>query len=190
MGSDPFTLSRPESGHRGDLPIAIQHEEIRAASTLLTVAAERDPVCQHVPLTVADLTPTFESQPGHEAPRRCKVCAHLAGAERILTPEARFHAVRRQDGKAVIRTFSGQEYLKDLAAMKQSVRERIWNPDVRVRESIASVWTPYDVWIDGKFSHCGIDSFDLVKTDEGWKIAGGTYTVEARCEPSPLGPVK
>ena len=51
---------------------------------------------------------------------------------------------------------------------------------------IATVWTPYDFWIDGKFSHCGIDAFDLVKTDEGWKIAGGSYTLEdkVRAEPA------
>ena len=36
----------------------------------------------------------------------------------------------------------------------------------------------------------GINAFDLVKTAEGWKIAGGIYTVESKCEPSPLGPLK
>jgi hypothetical protein len=35
----------------------------------------------------------------------------------------------------------------------------------------------------------GVDAFDL-KTDEGWRIAGGAYTVESKCEPSPLGPLK
>jgi hypothetical protein len=55
---------------------------------------------------------------------------------------------------------------------------------------IATVWAPYDFWIDGKFSHCGVDAFDLIKTDKGWRIAGGAYTVELKCEPSPLGPLK
>ena len=55
---------------------------------------------------------------------------------------------------------------------------------------IATVWAPYDFWIDGKLSHCGIDAFDLIKTEDGWKIAGGVYTVESNCAPSPLGPLK
>jgi hypothetical protein len=114
----------------------------------------------------------------------------VAGARRILTPEGRFYAVREQDGKSTMRTFTNEEYLKTLSERKQKVRERMWNPDVRIRGSIASVWTPYDFWIDGKLSHCGIDSFDLVKTAEGWKLAGGTYTNERNCEPSPLGPLK
>lgn len=114
----------------------------------------------------------------------------VEGARRILMPRAAFHAVRQRDGKPVIRAFTTDEYLEDLAGMKPAVRERMWSPDVRLRGSIATVWTPYDFWTDGKFSHCGIDAFDLIKTDEGWKISGGAYTVEATCEPSPLGPLK
>jgi len=73
---------------------------------------------------------------------------------------------------------------------KEISRERIWNPEVRVHGSIATVWAPYDFWVDGKFSHCGVDAFDLIKTPDGWKIAGGVFTMEAKCEPSPLGPPK
>jgi hypothetical protein len=110
------------------------------------------------------------------------------GARKILMPQGRFHAVRMRDGN--IRSFSNEEYFADLQAAKRTMRERIWNPEVRVRGAIATVWTPYDFWIDGKYSHCGIDAFDLVKTEEGWKIAGGSYTLEEKCEPSPLGPLK
>jgi hypothetical protein len=70
------------------------------------------------------------------------------------------------------------------------MRERIWNPDVRIHGLIATVWAAYDFWIDGKLSHCGVDAFDLIKTPEGWRIAGGVYTVETQCSPSPLGPLK
>jgi hypothetical protein len=114
----------------------------------------------------------------------------VEGARRLLMPRGAFHAMRERDGKPVIRAFTTEEYLKDLAGMKPSVRERMWSPEVRIRGAIAAVWTPYDFWIDGKFSHCGIDAFDLIKTDEGWKLAGGAYTVEAKCDPSPLGPLK
>jgi hypothetical protein len=115
-------------------------------------------------------------------------------ARQILLPQSRFYAVGEQAGKAGkaarIRTFTAEEYLFDLPVMKQRVRERIWNPDVRIRGFIANVWTPYDFWADGKLSHCGIDSFDLIKTDQGWRIAGGSYTIEAKCETSPLGKPK
>lgn len=114
----------------------------------------------------------------------------IEGARKILQPQGRFHAMRMRDGKPDVRAFSNEEYFADLKASKRAMRERMWNPDVRIHGLIATVWTPYDFWIDGKFSHCGIDAFDLIKTEEGWKIAGGSYTIESTCEPSPLGPLK
>lgn len=114
----------------------------------------------------------------------------VEGARKILQPQGRFHATRMRDGKPDIRAFSNEEYFADLQAAKTKMQERIWNQEVRIRGTIATVWAPYDFWIDGKFSHCGIDAFDLIKTEEGWKLAGGVYTLESKCDPSPLGPLK
>jgi hypothetical protein len=111
----------------------------------------------------------------------------IEGAREILVPQGRFHAMR---AGAEPRSLSNEEYLAQLQASKQTMRERIWNPEVRVHGSIATMWAPYDFWIDGKFSHCGIDAFDLIKTEKGWQIAGGAYTLESKCQPSPLGPLK
>jgi hypothetical protein len=69
------------------------------------------------------------------------------------------------------------------AAGSPSMRERYWDPVVHVRGSLAVVWTPYEFWIDGKTSHCGIDVFDMMKEGGVWKIANVMYTVEpAACE--------
>jgi hypothetical protein len=114
----------------------------------------------------------------------------VEGARAILQPQGRFHAMRMRDGKPDVRAFSNEEYFADLQASKQLMRERIWNPEVRINGLIATMWAPYDFWIDGKLSHCGVDAFDLIKTGDGWKIAGGVYTLETKCAPSPLGPLK
>lgn len=153
--------------------LLIQLSAIAAAQGQPAPAAERDAILK----TVQAFFDTMSTK-------------DVEGARRMLMPRGAFHAMREQDGKPVIRAFTSEEYLRDLAVMKQAMRERMWNPEVRIRGAVAAVWTPYDFWIDGKFSHCGVDAFDLVKTDEGWKIGGGTYTVEAKCDPSPLGPLK
>lgn len=114
----------------------------------------------------------------------------VEGARKILQPQGRFHAMRMRDGKPDVRAFSNEEYFADLKASEQPMRERIWNPDVRVHGLIATVVAPYDFWLGGKFSHCGVDAFDLIKTEDGWKLAGGVYTIESKCQPSPLGPLK
>ena len=58
-------------------------------------------------------------------------------------------------------------------------RER-WTsePTVMIRGPIAVVWGEYEFYIDGEFSHCGVDSVDLVKVDGVWKIANWMWTVE------------
>ena len=115
---------------------------------------------------------------------------NVEGAREILQPQGRFHAMTMKDGKPDVRAFANEEYFANLEASKQKMQERIWNADVRINGLIANVTAPYDFWIDGKFSHCGVDSFDLIKTGDGWKIAGGVYTVEQKCPPSPLGALK
>ena len=114
----------------------------------------------------------------------------IEGARNVLQEQGRFHAMRMRDGNPDVRAFANEEYFADLKASKQKMQERIWNPEVRISGLIATVWAPYDFWIDGKFSHCGVDQFDLIKTADGWKIAGGVYTLESKCAPSPLGPLK
>jgi hypothetical protein len=62
-------------------------------------------------------------------------------------------------------------------------RERYWSPTVLVRGGIAVVWAPYEFWIDGKTSHCGIDVFDFVKIEGAWRVSNAMWTVEpGACE--------
>lgn len=86
---------------------------------------------------------------------------------------------------------AGADFASRIAANKSRLLERIWNPTVLIRGRIAVVWAEYDFHADGKFGHCGVDSFDLLKTEDGWKISAIQYTSETEhCKPSPLGPPK
>jgi len=58
------------------------------------------------------------------------------------------------------------------------LRERYWSPTVLVRGSIATVWAPYEFWVDDKTSHCGIDSFSFVKVRGRWLLSNSQWTVE------------
>jgi hypothetical protein len=91
-------------------------------------------------------------------------------------------------GKAVITPV--EKWADHIGASKSGMLERMWNPKVMEQGSIATVWAEYDFHLDGTFSHCGIDSFTMLKTEAGWKIAGLSYTREKSCAPSPLGPPK
>ncbi len=113
--------------------------------------------------------------------------AHDGDAIRaLLTPDARFTSVREN---GTVTTTAGEQFASRVAGMKDALLERMWNPKVLLKGRIAEVWAEYDFYAGGKFGHCGVDSFSLVKTAEGWRISGIAYTVETSgCTPSPLGP--
>jgi hypothetical protein len=55
--------------------------------------------------------------------------------------------------------------------------ERILSYQIQVDGSMASAWTPYKFYVNDTFSHCGVNSFQLVKLAEGWKIV---YIIDTR----------
>ncbi len=112
------------------------------------------------------------------------------GASAVLDPMGDFVSVRPDgSGKRMVLRSSIASYLAGLKRGTTSYLERMWDAEVRIRGPIAVVWAPYDFHIGGKFSHCGIDIFDLVEKEGGWVITGATYTVERTgCRESPLGP--
>ena len=113
-------------------------------------------------------------------------------AKRVLMPDARFVSAVERDGKVTVRPSTGDAFVASLSNPNRArALERMWEPEVRLQGAIAQLWTRYDFHSNGTFSHCGIDAFGLVKTEDGWKIASAMWTVERTgCAPSPLGPPK
>lgn len=70
--------------------------------------------------------------------------------------------------------------------------ERGFDPTVLVSRMVAVVWYPYDIYVSGKWSHCGVDIINLVRSDDGWRIASMTWSVEQppACRPHPDGAPK
>jgi hypothetical protein len=69
----------------------------------------------------------------------------------------------------------------------QVLRERTWNHDIKVDGAVAQAWMDYDFWVGERFSHCGIDGFQLLKVGTNWKIASvvDTRRTEGCTEPPP-----
>ena len=109
-----------------------------------------------------------------------------AGILALLTPEARIAAIRPNQTMSQI---SGTDFAARIAASKDALLERIWQPEVRMAGRIATLWAPYDFHIGTRLSHCGVDAVTLFATAEGWKVAAVSYSVVevAQCAPSPLG---
>lgn len=103
----------------------------------------------------------------------------------VLTMDGKFYA--SVEGRPV-NVSSHKEWMRNVIGQNTVLKERYWNNDITIYKGIASVWTDYDFYITGKFSHCGKNLINLIKQKDNWKIADAYTTIETECEPSPLGP--
>ena len=95
-----------------------------------------------------------------------------------VLPEGRITSHRVRDGNLVMRTTGWSEWAQGLAGVQEPLEERMHDPKVRIRGTLASVWTEYVFRRNGAFSHCGIDLVDLAKVDGRWRILNLSYTAE------------
>lgn len=91
------------------------------------------------------------------------------------------------------------QFAEHLARIPGRPVERLIDPHVHVEGDIAMIWSRYEMELDGRFLHCGVDHFDLVRRDGRWKVLNLTWTQQtegcpgrrpgARPEPPHADPV-
>ena len=85
---------------------------------------------------------------------------------------------RNKEGNTVIRNESVEDFVKSINSLKKDAAdERIEFASIRIDGNLASVWTPYKFYFNGNFSHCGANSFQLVRFGNEWKIQ---YLIDTR----------
>ncbi|WP_281980073.1 nuclear transport factor 2 family protein [Tenacibaculum mesophilum] len=84
-----------------------------------------------------------------------------------------------KEGKKVLVTESKAKLLTNIANKKpeHTYLEKLVSWDIKVDGNLASVWTPYEFYLNGKFSHCGANSFQLFNNNGKWEII---YLVDMR----------
>ena len=71
---------------------------------------------------------------------------------------------RSKEGKTIVINESLAEFAGFVSQLKKdSADERIIFETVKVDGPLAIAWTPYNFYHNGKFSHCGVNSFQLVR---------------------------
>ncbi len=59
---------------------------------------------------------------------------------------------------------------------KQVYSEPIWDIKIDLDGDLAQVWAKYAFYIDKQLHHCGVDTFQLLKTKSEWRIFHLAYT--------------
>lgn len=85
---------------------------------------------------------------------------------------------RKPDGNFYVQNDAVKGFIESISkSKKDSLDERITFESIKIDGPLASVWTPYKFYYAGNFSHCGVNSFQLVRINGRWKIQ---YLVDTR----------
>jgi hypothetical protein len=89
-----------------------------------------------------------------------------------------FQTIVNKAGEISVKNESLQDFINSIGKQPVgSLDEQIKFESVKVNRELASVWTPYQFFYKEKYSHSGVNSFQLVKLTEGWKIQ---YIIDTR----------
>jgi hypothetical protein len=89
-----------------------------------------------------------------------------------------FQTIVNKPEGVMIKTESINDFIQSIGKQTPNVLdERIEFGAIQVDPLMATVWTPYTFYLKGQYSHKGINSFQLVKFKEGWKIQ---YLIDTR----------
>ncbi len=61
-------------------------------------------------------------------------------------------------------------FLASIAGAGVYLDEQLTDTTLHIDGPLATAWTPYRFYVGGEFSHCGVNAFTLVKTDDTWRI--------------------
>lgn len=87
----------------------------------------------------------------------------------VFAEQALFYGVG-QDGN--VRTDTPDAFIRSIAAAPDGMvlDEVLHDTEVRIDGPLAVVWTYYDFFAGDRFSHCGYDAMQLLKSQGEWKI--------------------
>lgn len=74
---------------------------------------------------------------------------------------------------------SAKEFYKSIASIPSNMKfqEKILSYTIQIDGTMAHVWTPYEFYLNDKFSHSGVNAFTLFKEKDSWKII---YLIDTR----------
>lgn len=92
----------------------------------------------------------------------------------VLFESAQLQTIGRNSENSLvnINEQSITEFIKSIVSIPKDVtfKEEIHSYGIQSDGLLATVWTPYSFYINGNLSHCGTNNFQLLKTENGWKI--------------------
>lgn len=93
-----------------------------------------------------------------------------------LHPNALFTSVDLTGDEPKTKRTEGSAFASSVGQPGTPYVEKMVDPVVEHHGDFAQLWAYYEFYLGDSLSHCGHDSFQLVRLNEQWRILGITYT--------------
>lgn len=97
----------------------------------------------------------------------------------VFSENAIMQTIETTGETGMVKAGSVADFVKGIGSLPEEAKldERITDYQINIDGPMATAWTPYEFYFNDKFSHCGVNSFQLVKMASGWKIV---YIIDTR----------
>jgi len=101
---------------------------------------------------------------------------------KLFHPQARLMSAGVRQGTPMLRADSVDTFVRAVGTPHEEVwDERISNVEIRTDGELATAWMDYAFYIGSRFSHCGVNAFQLFRGTDGWKVINITDTRRREC---------
>ncbi|HRE76616.1 MAG TPA: nuclear transport factor 2 family protein [Flavobacterium sp.] len=99
--------------------------------------------------------------------------------KKVCSENLVLHSISESEKESKFSIQKASDFYKSIATIPLTMKfeEKILSFKVQIDGSMAHVWTPYEFYVNDKLSHSGVNSFQLYKENDGWKVV---YILDTR----------
>jgi hypothetical protein len=89
----------------------------------------------------------------------------------VFHADARLHSAGQDaSGAPSTRESPIDGFIQNVVGSDAYLDEVTFDERVEVSGNLAMAWTPYNLFVNEAFQHCGVDAFLMTRSADGWKI--------------------
>jgi hypothetical protein len=96
--------------------------------------------------------------------------ADSAMVRSVFATGARFASVDARQAPPVVRYDTPDGWIAAIATSNRAWDEQVYDVQAKVDGGIAHVWAPYTFYLNKAVRHCGVNTIELLKVGEDWKV--------------------
>ena len=97
----------------------------------------------------------------------------------VVSDQVIIQTIANKEDSTFLQSENYNDFLNHIINIPATTKfeEQLLSFNIQIDGDMAHVWTPYQFWLNDTLSHCGVNSFQLFKDSNFWKII---YIIDTR----------